>query len=67
MDLSRLLPNSTNRKKEQSADYLMYVMLVEWGWSWDDLDKIPLPLVFKMFKVWKEIKERERKARKSKK
>ena len=67
MDLKHLLPNSTNRKKGKSADYLMYVMLVEWGWSWNDLDNIPLPLVFKMFRVWKEIKEKERKASKRKK
>ena len=66
MDLSRILKNSANNKKGDNINNLLYVVLVEWGWSYEDFKKTPIPILQRLLKKHKSVIEKQNKANKKK-
>lgn len=64
MNLNELLPQASNKKKKKSVDYLLYIILVEWKWSWEDFSNTPLPIVLSLLKIHEEISKKSKKAKK---
>jgi len=67
MDLSRILPNSAKNKQEDGNNAILYLFLVEFGWSYEQFINTPVPVVFRLMKYHKYVKEQERKNSKRKK
>lgn len=66
MSLSRLLPKSAKNKKDSEIDTILYLFMVEFGWTYDKFIDTPIPIIFKLLKEHKRVKEVEQKAIKKK-
>jgi len=66
MDLGKLFPNSTKRKQEDKFNNLLYLCLVDWGWSYNQFLETPIPVLNRLLKKHKEITDKQEKATKKK-
>lgn len=67
MSLSRLLPKSAAKKSENKLDDALYLIMVDWGWSWRDIKETPLPIILRLFKAHERREKQKRKQQKRKK
>lgn len=63
--LSRLFPNSSRRKKQDKLDDIMYLFMCEFGWSWEQFNSTPIPILMRLLKT--HIKKQKQKNKKGKK
>ena len=61
MDLSKLFPNSKQKKVEDDYLNVMYLSMCEWGWSYDQFLNTPFVVVMTLMKKDAEIKRKRNK------
>lgn len=66
MNFNKLLPKSTQNKKNHELDIILYLFMVEFGWSYEDFKNTPIPILFRLLQEHKRVKEMEHKANKKK-
>jgi len=66
MDLNKILKNASVNKTEENFNVLLYIALVEWGWSWEQFKNTPIPIFQRCLNQHKKIKENEEKQLKKK-
>jgi len=66
MDFGRLFPKSAKRKDEDQFNNLLYIVMVQWGWSYEDFIKTPIPLLNRLLKTHERVKKEEARASKKK-
>lgn len=64
MNLNKLLPNASRNKSENNYDSLLYLFLVDFGWTYDKFLVTPIPVIMRLLKQHKKVKEAEAKANK---
>ena len=57
MSLNRLLPKASKNNAEKAHDQLLYTVMVEWGWSWSQLQETPLPVLLRLLREDKRVKK----------
>ena len=66
MDLGQLFIKSAQKKRDSKLDDILYVAMVEWGWTYDKFIKTPIPILIRILNVYKKVKKAEQKATKKK-
>jgi len=66
MNLNRLFPNSQKNKEEEQFNNLLYIVMVEWGWSYEEFIKTPIPLLNRLLKTHERVKKEEARANRKK-
>lgn len=61
MNLNRLLPNSQKNKKEEAIQGILHLFLCEWGWSFEEFKKTPIPITVMLLKKHKKDVEKQKK------
>lgn len=66
MNLGKLFPKANQNNNEDKFNNLLYVVLVEWKWSYEDFRKTPIPVLFRLLKKHKEKIDEQNKQSKKK-
>jgi len=60
-NFQRLLPNATKKKQQEVYDNVLYIILVEWGWSYEDFLNTPLVVIQNCLSIWLKANKKKKK------
>ena len=62
MDLGKLFPTSSKKKSRDKLVTIMYLCMVEWGWSYEQFLNTPVHVIHELMKYHnKVVKKRNKK------
>ena len=64
VNLGRLFPNVQKRQNEEQFKNILYIAMVEWGWSYDKFIETPIPIIKMLLDVRTRVKKEEKDAMK---
>lgn len=64
--LAQLFPNASKKKQDDKLNDVLYIAMVDWGWSYKQFCETPIPIVMRLLKTHDKVKKAEQKAAKKK-
>jgi hypothetical protein len=62
--LNNILPKTKLKRLKSQEDWIFYTFFVEFKWSWDNFQQMPIPIILAVLKKQKEVVEQQKKANK---
>lgn len=59
--IEQILQRATGNKAFQDFEMTMYVILVEWGWSYKEFQETPIPVIMMLLKQHAKINKAKKK------
>lgn len=59
--LHNLFPNVSKKKSENNLDNILYLCMVEFGWSYEDFLNTPIPVIRRIIKKHNQINKKHNK------
>lgn len=62
--LHKLFPNVSKKKTDDNINNILYLCMVEFGWSWDQFQNTPIPIIKRLMKTHEKIAKKNKKGKK---